>query len=68
MPRRDESEGEAYTVRLSARTTQANFDKLIATATAKGWFNSKGHPNISKVLNHILGRFRVPKEKKQNGG
>jgi len=59
---------EAFTVRLSTRTTRANFEKLVAVAKAKGWMNSKGKPNISKVLNHIIGRFCVPKEKKPDGG
>jgi hypothetical protein len=68
MPKTDDKEREAYTVRLSARTTRINFTKLVAVAKAKGWMNSKGQPNISKVLNHIIGRFRVPKEKKPNGG
>jgi hypothetical protein len=65
---RAEKEGadrETYAVRLSARTTRANFDKMVALAEAKGWLNAHGNPNISKVLNHILGRFRVPKEKKR---
>ena len=67
-PEHEQEDAEAYTVRLSSRTTKGNFDKLVATAKAKGWFNSKGQPNISKVLNHIIGRFRVPKEKKKNVG
>jgi len=69
MAKADEQEREAYSVRLSARTTRANFDKLIAVAKAKDWLNTKGQPNINKVLNHIIGRFRAPKskEKKSDG-
>jgi len=59
---------ESYTVRLSSRTTPSNYQKLIDTAQAKGWLNSSGQPNISKVINHIIGRFRVPKGRKKNAG
>jgi hypothetical protein len=58
-----DEEDTTNTVRLSTRTTATNFDKLVATAKVKGWTNSKGQPNISKVLNYIIARFRVPTKK-----
>lgn len=48
---------ETSTMRLSIRTTASNFKKLVAIARAKGWLNAKGQPNISRVLNHIIGEF-----------
>ena len=48
---------ETNAVRLSARTTQTNYRKLIVVAKSKGWLNAQGAPNVSKVLNFILGEF-----------
>lgn len=48
---------ETHTVRLSARTTQSNHDKLIGIAKDNGWVNAQGRPNISKVLNFVIESF-----------
>lgn len=59
----DESD-EAYTVRLSARTNPGNFKKLVAIAKDRGWLNSRGHPNVSRVLNYVIGQFEYKKKAK----
>lgn len=56
---------ETHTIRLSARTTQSNYEKLFEIAKAKGWLNAQGRPNISKVLNFVIGEFTDAKKGKR---
>jgi hypothetical protein len=56
------ADGETNAVRLSARTTPSNYEKLIAIAKDKGWLNPKtGKPNISRVLNFVIASFEAKK-------
>jgi hypothetical protein len=48
---------ETQSARLSFRATARNAEKLLALAKAKGWINSKGHPNVSAVLNFLIDAF-----------
>lgn len=45
---------ETHVVRLSARTTASNHEKLLEIAKERGWVNAQGRPNISKVLNFVI--------------
>ena len=56
---------ETHTVRLSARTTQSNFEKLIEIAKEHEWINAQGRPNISKVINHVIEKFDAKKGNKR---
>jgi hypothetical protein len=62
------TESETHTVRLSARTTQSNYEKLFEIAKTKGWLNAQGRPNISKVLNFVIGEFTDAKKRSKRGG
>jgi hypothetical protein len=57
---------ETQSERLSFRATAKNMEKLIAIAKTKGWVNSKGHPNISAVLNYLIEMFDVGAKKEAN--
>ncbi|RLB68624.1 MAG: hypothetical protein DRH08_00190 [Deltaproteobacteria bacterium] len=56
---------ETFVVRLSARTTQSNFDKLMEIAKSRDWINAQGRPNISKVLNYVIESFDAKKAGKR---
>jgi hypothetical protein len=56
---------ETHTVRLSARTTQSNHEKLIEIAKTRGFVNAQGRPNISKVLNFVIEKFEAKKGSKR---
>lgn len=59
---------ETNTVRLSSRTTASNFRKLVAIAKARGWLNSRGAPNISRVINFLIEQFDIKQvERKKKG-
>jgi hypothetical protein len=64
---------ETQSERLSFRATAKNMEKLISIAKAKGWVNSKGHPNVSAVLNYLIEMFdmstkKEAKKKESNHG
>jgi len=50
---------ETQSERLSFRATARNAEKLLTIAKAKGWINTKGHPNVSAVLNYLIESFDV---------
>lgn len=60
---------ETHTVRLSSRTTESNFKKLVAIAKSRGWLNSRGRPNISRVINYLIESFDLKQldRKKKKG-
>lgn len=51
------SNGETSTVRVSLRTTESSYKKLVRIAKAKGWINAQGQPNISRVINFLVEEF-----------
>lgn len=54
---------EINAVRLSFRTTESNNRKIVEIAREKGWLNSQGRPNVSKVINFIIEHFELPKKR-----
>ena len=50
-------------VRLSARTTRSNYDKLVAIAKERGWVNANGKPNVSRTLNYVIDKFTMRKKR-----
>ena len=56
---------ETHAVRLSARTTASNYEKLVEIAKEHEWLNAQGRPNISKVVNFVIERFDMKKGKKR---
>jgi hypothetical protein len=54
---------ETNTVRLSTRTSPSNFHKLVMIAKDRGWLNSRGHPNVSRVLNFVIDQFDYKRPK-----
>lgn len=62
----DGDEGETHTARLSFRATQRAYAKLVMIAKVRGWINAGGRPNISKVLNFIIGQFDASPEMRKH--
>ena len=52
---------ETHVKRLSIRTTQSNYLKLLEVAKERGWVNAQGHPNLSRTLNYIIDKFQRKK-------
>ena len=50
-------EREARTVRVSFRSTMSNFEKLQQIAKALGLVNGSRKPNVSGVLDFVVGKF-----------
>jgi len=65
MAKKDSGGSETNAVRLSFRTTQSNYAKILSIAKEKGWINSQGKPNASAVLNYIIERFEMNKVNKK---
>jgi len=61
----DADEKETNTVRLSFRSTPSLYQKLTAIAAQRGWINSSGRPNVSKVLNYLIEQFELKKERQR---
>lgn len=63
---------ETNAVRLSFRTTETAYQKIVRIGKEKGWINAKGRPNVSAVLNFVIDRFeekeeKAKKKRKKNG-
>lgn len=56
---------ETSTVRISFRSTVARLQRLRAVAEKHGWLNAKDEPNLSAVLNYIIDRFDLKRDKRR---
>lgn len=63
MSDEQDGQGETNVVRLSFRTSQTRYQKIVDVAQRLGLLNAKGKPNVSAVLNYIIDRFEAPKTK-----